>query len=169
MSTNTECLFWRVLKIQNSKTLGYRDENVWLLIFRTWSNTVETNTKKIILDRKPWGPDLVPQVPKLPKQMTHQHKAGNLNWSHIWSFSQQSMLRLEISTPTVYSSFVHRCWQVQNQPELILQTLVGPLGLCQALLVGKAWHVTAGIIVRHSLQCCYFSPHIPAQPWSPAQ
>lgn len=78
MSTNTGCLFWPVLKIQDLKTLACRDEKVELLIFRTWSNIVKASTKKVMLGRKPCGPDLASQVPKLPKQMIHEHKKKNL-------------------------------------------------------------------------------------------
>lgn len=110
--------------------------------------------------------------PRCPNFQSKRHisiKLGNLNWSHVWSLSQQSMLRLETSVPTAFSSFVNHCWQVQSQPELTLQTLVGPLGLSQGLLVSKTCHMTARIMLRHSLQCCYFSQPFPAQPWNPAQ
>lgn len=157
-----------MLKIQNSKTLAGRDETVWLLIFRTCSNTVEASTKKIMLDRKPWGPGLAPQVPKVPKQMTHQHQAGNQLIPHLVIFTAKYDEVRNKLTPTLCSPFVNLCWQEQSHPELILQTWLDLWGG-----VRDCWWPglprDTRIMVRHSLQGFYFSPHIPAQPWDPAQ
>lgn len=144
MSTNSGCLFWHVLKIQNLKTAD-RDGTVWLVLFRTCSNAVKASTKTIMLDRKHWGPDLAPQVSKLPKANDTSASSWKLQLiPPLVIFTAKYVEVRNKLTPTLCSPFVNLCWQVQSH----WGNSANPgwtFGVVSGIAGGQAWLVTQGL------------------------